>query len=207
MTKFLLLRHGETESNTKGKLQGCQDSPLTETGKNQAHLLGKKLKELAPDYLYSSDLGRAKQTAKIISEHTGLTPNYIETMRERSFGIFEGLTHAEILKSHSDIWEQYKNSDNDFTVPEGESRKDVMSKACKTLISLGEKHPDSTVAIATHGGTIYYFLQYLLDFPQEEKIRLFIKNCSINTIIYKNGDFIIDAIGDTAHLEKISICV
>ncbi len=199
-TRFMLIRHGETEYNKIKKLQGTQNSPLTEKGRDQAKLIGKRLSGSIPDYFYSSDLGRARETAGEISLFINKEPVLLEEMRERAFGIFEGENFEELKDKYPEVWGKHRNGGLDYKIPEGESKKDVMLKVDKVLRDLGEKHPNSTVAIVTHGGTISYFLQYILGFPSESSKKFPVKNCSINTVIYKDNDFIIDSIGDTLHL-------
>src|SRR3954468_9986848 len=102
MTDVLLIRHGETLWNQQGRMQGQDDSPLTTTGLEQARKLARRLKDVAFTTLYSSDLGRAHQTARCIADETGHEIVADQGLRERSFGIFEGLTNSEIEKRYPD---------------------------------------------------------------------------------------------------------
>src|SRR4051794_25442226 len=96
MTEILLIRHGETHWNKEGRMQGQNDSALTPLGLQQARHLGTRLKDVSFTALYSSDLGRAHQTARCIADATGHEVRADAGLRERCFGIFEGLTNAEI---------------------------------------------------------------------------------------------------------------
>ena len=94
VTELLLVRHGETLWNQQGRMQGQHDSPLTTVGLQQAKQLAQRLKDASFTALYSSDLGRAHQTARCIADETGHEIVADRGLRERNFGIFEGLTNA-----------------------------------------------------------------------------------------------------------------
>jgi len=96
MTEVLLVRHGETLWNTEGRIQGHLDSPLSSAGVAQAEVLARRLAAERPDGLYTSDLGRALQTAEPIACATGLVPQVDPKLRERSYGRFEGRIWSEI---------------------------------------------------------------------------------------------------------------
>src|SRR5262245_31004846 len=119
MTEILLIRHGETLWNREARMQGQNDSPLTETGLEQARKLARRLKTVAFTTLYSSDLGRAHQTARCIAEETGHEIVANEGLRERCFGIFEGLTNAEIQVKHPDHYVHFAAREPDFIMPGG----------------------------------------------------------------------------------------
>jgi len=95
MTQLILIRHGETLWNTERRMQGQLDSPLTERGLWQAQQLGLRLKDEPFTTLYSSDLPRAARTAEQIAIVTGHDILTDERLRERHFGVFEGLTQQE----------------------------------------------------------------------------------------------------------------
>jgi probable phosphoglycerate mutase len=94
MTQLILIRHGETVWNREHRMQGQRDSSLTATGVRQAHLLGRRFRHEKFGALYSSDLGRAYQTAHSVAEATGHTIIVDKRLRERHFGVFEGLTYC-----------------------------------------------------------------------------------------------------------------
>ena len=101
MTSFLLLRHGETVWNRAGRLQGWQDSPLSEAGCAQAEALAARLADERVDLLVASDLGRTRQTAAPIAARLGLDVVAEAGLRERCYGELEGMTWAEIEHAHT----------------------------------------------------------------------------------------------------------
>jgi len=96
ITRLILIRHGMTDWNKEKKYCGRRDIPLSDEGKNQALKLSRKLKSVNFDGVYSSDKKRAIQTARIIFK--GLRITKIKGLKELDFGVFEGLTHEEIMK-------------------------------------------------------------------------------------------------------------
>ena len=100
MTTILLARHGETDWNVERRVQGHSDTPLNDTGRAQARALAEELAGEPIDAVYSSDLVRAHETARIVAAQRGLEVTAIRDLRERNFGTWEGLTDEEIYVRH-----------------------------------------------------------------------------------------------------------
>src|SRR5688500_1894842 len=128
-TQLILLRHGETEWNSLGRLQGHQDSALNPEGLRQAEALAERLAPLSFQALYSSDLGRAVETARRIAARTGHALRQDTRLRERGVGILEGLTRQEAHQRHPAVFAEYKASRPDFVVPGGESSRQRLHHA------------------------------------------------------------------------------
>src|SRR4029079_3482461 len=96
MTTILLARHGETDWNVERRVQGHSDTPLNDTGRGQARALAEELAGEPIDAVYSSDLVRAHETARLVAEQRGLDVTAIRDLREKHFGTWEGLTDVEI---------------------------------------------------------------------------------------------------------------
>src|SRR3954452_24611267 len=94
-TTLLLVRHGETDWNAEGRLQGHTDRPLNEYGRRQAKELAARLAGGHVDAIYASDLSRARETAEIVGERLGLTVVIDPDLRETNWGTWEGLTGDE----------------------------------------------------------------------------------------------------------------
>ncbi|MEX1350284.1 MAG: histidine phosphatase family protein, partial [Desulfobacterales bacterium] len=122
-TTLLAIRHGETVWNEENRFQGHGDSPLTETGRNQVAALGRRMQKIRFDSLISSDLGRTRETASIIADFTGHSVEVDSRLRERNYGVLEGLTVPEIKARHSAVLDQLKSDDPDYIIPEGESHR------------------------------------------------------------------------------------
>jgi broad specificity phosphatase PhoE len=102
---FLLTRHGETDWNVEGRWQGHTDVPLNENGRAQARSIAEALRAEGLSGLVSSDLSRARETAEIVGAALGLAVAYVDAdLRERTFGVFEGLTRMECERLHPEAW-------------------------------------------------------------------------------------------------------
>ena len=149
MTKLLIVRHGQSEWNALGRWQGQADPPLTDVGENQAKKATKKLGLF--DSIVSSPLQRAKNTASIISEITGVGPvTSVVGLIERDAGPWQGLTRIEIEKG----WPGFLDSGHR---PEGyESNPDLLLRIFEVLkkISKSSKNSDS-ILIVSHAGIVH----------------------------------------------------
>jgi len=144
MTTLLLVRHGETDWNADGRLQGHTDRPLSDYGRRQARALGDQLKdeELEDEELeaiYSSDLARARETAEIVGERLGLPVVLDPDLREKDWGTWEGLTAVE----------------RDRVEFVGETTEAHQERILRALRRIAERHPgDRRVLVVTHGGSM-----------------------------------------------------
>ncbi len=154
-TCMYLLRHGETEFNVAGRLQGQQDSPLTARGRAQARAHGALLKTLIAEpgtwRVVASPLGRTMDTARLACAELGLPEAAIETdprLKEIAFGDWEGLTWAEVEARHPDLWAARERDRWGFVVPGGESNEMVALRAQAFL-----DEPRGNTIVVSHGTT------------------------------------------------------
>jgi broad specificity phosphatase PhoE len=151
LTKVLLVRHGATDWNIYKRAQGQADIPLDETGKLQALETAEQLSSLDIDAVYSSDLSRARDTAAAIANHQGLEVITDERFREIDQGEWTGLPVAEIARRWPDLWGAARHYN---ARPGGESPHQVRERALAALRDAVEAHPDGTIVVVSHGGTI-----------------------------------------------------
>ena len=139
MTTLLLVRHGETDWNAEGRLQGHTDRPLSDFGRRQAHELAEELDGEELEAIYSSDLARARETAEIVGRKLGLPTVLDPDLREKDWGTWEGLTAAE----------------RDRVEFVGESTEAHRDRILDVLRRISERHPgDGRVLVVTHGGSM-----------------------------------------------------
>jgi len=139
VTTLLLVRHGETDWNADGRLQGQTDRPLTEFGRRQARQLAEELGGERLDAIYSSDLSRARETAEIVGERLGLPVGLDADLREKDWGNWEGLTSVE----------------RDRVEFVGESTEAHQTRILRALRRIAERHPgNGRVLVVTHGGSM-----------------------------------------------------
>jgi len=141
------VRHGETDWNLTRRLQGHSDRPLNETGREQARNLAAELAGEDLEAVYSSDLSRAEETARIIAETRGLDVTALPELRERHFGSWEGLTDEE-------IHERFPEEIADGVLGDGESRDELHGRVHRALSRIAAEHPEATVLVVSHGGPL-----------------------------------------------------
>jgi broad specificity phosphatase PhoE len=138
MTELLLVRHGETDWNAEGRLQGHTDRPLSDYGRDQARQLADDLATEAFDVIYASDLARARETAEIVAERLDVPVNVDPDLREKNWGTWEGLTSTERL-------------DVELV---GESTEEHTRRMLAALGRIAARHPRGRVLVVTHGGSM-----------------------------------------------------
>jgi broad specificity phosphatase PhoE len=151
-----LARHGETDWNRDGRWQGWADVPLNVMGESQARALAERLRNRGISRVVASDLTRARQTAEIVAQALLLSPTAIDPeLRERGFGLFEGLTRDECASRHPDHWAIYRA---DATLPPGaEPAELVIERMCRA-VRRASSDP-GTALIVTHGSALRAFVR------------------------------------------------
>ncbi len=149
-------RHGETDWNAEGRLQGHADVPLNDRGRAQALGLAGALAGEGIGTLVASDLSRARETAEIVAGVLGRAPPAIDArLRERGFGAFEGRTKADLLAAEPDAWRAW-NEDVRARPPGGESHEDLALRvvAAASHAAVAHARPGSPVLLVSHGAAI-----------------------------------------------------
>jgi probable phosphoglycerate mutase len=152
--RIILWRHGQTLWNVERRFQGSTDVPLTEDGLAQARRAARLLVALKPDAIVSSDLQRAAHTAAELARLTGLEVAHDEGLRETYAGVWQGLTHEEIIERHGDQYAAWKRGEP-VRRGGGELESEVADRAAPVVLRHAEKLPDDgTLVVVSHGGTI-----------------------------------------------------
>lgn len=186
-------------------MQGQQDSPLTEVGVRQARQLALRLKEMPFAALYSSDLGRAYRTAVSISEETGHPVVCNIRLRERNFGIFEGLTNNEIRERYPEYHAIFSKRDPHFVMPGGESALEFRSRCLGCLAEIAMRHPGESAVVVAHGLVLDAVYRAALGMKIEQPRGFPLLNCSINTFRYEGGAWRAVAMCDVTHLNAADV--
>ncbi len=209
MGRLYLVRHGETEWNVEGRLTGHTDVGLSERGQRQAQAVARRLDGISFHAAYSSDLNRTAETARIIlAQHQEVTLTATSQLRERHYGVFEGLTAAERQTRYPDMFAASLSNDLDFAPTDGETLGQVGARMAAFVADLRERHLEETVLIAGHGGALRATLPALLDLPLEALWRLAMDNCSLSIVdTYPESDgvgAVLRLFNDTSHLNGVS---
>jgi len=160
MRSLVLARHGQTSWNALGKLQGHTDIALDDTGRHQARTLASTLAPAGIRVVWTSDLGRARETGEIIAAALGLAPPRTEPeLRERKFGVFEGLTRDECASQHPEHWAAWLAQTT--APPGGEPREEAVVRLGRALERIAARE-EGPALVVTHGGVMRLWLMQLL---------------------------------------------
>jgi probable phosphoglycerate mutase len=202
-TRVIIVRHGQTQWNLKLIRQGHLDSPLTDRGIAQAKALGKRLAQEGFNALYSSDLGRAVQTAEMIGAVTGHCVVIDERLRERNLGVFQGLGRDEIERRFPEEYRLHRSIGPDYVIPSGESVRQQVERNLLCLAELGAKHVAETIVVVTHGGVLSGLFRHTFSIPFSAPRRFEFMNASLNVFNYENGSWFLQTWGDVSHLGTV----
>lgn len=198
-TKLIVIRHAETTWNRDKRMQGTTDTPLSDVGRAQAQALGRRLAGRDFSALYSSDLSRARDTARAIAEHTGRELVIDPRLQERRFGIFEGLVAAEILSRYPEEHARFASRDPDYEVPGGESASHFAQRCLGCLAEIAGRHRGEEIVVVTHGLVLdsLYRAAHGLEHGAPRPVPLI--NASVNLFGY-GGTWRMELWGDVSHL-------
>lgn len=167
MRRLVLLRHGQTDYNVAGRMQGHLDSVLTAAGREQAALAAPAIAALTPDRLISSDLARAVDTAEAVSTASGLPVKLDPRLRETHLGEWQGRTVEDIEAGWPGALARWR-ADPEWAPPSGESRLEVVRRSLPVVEELDDEladGQDSAVVLVAHGGLIAGLVCGLLALP------------------------------------------
>ncbi|RJQ06168.1 MAG: histidine phosphatase family protein [Bacillota bacterium] len=184
MVTLYLIRHGQTDWNRERRWQAQLDVPLNDHGRGQALELGTWISRLPLGTLYSSDLGRALETARIVAEcfPKGLSVSPDHRWREFDAGALAGYTIAELRELYPDWWEADQRDPVGTTAPGGESFRDMVARVTQAATELAEKHPAQTVGVVTHGGPVRALVSHVLGLTGQHLDSLYIDNCGLTVV-------------------------
>jgi len=201
-TRILLLRHGETAWNAELRLQGQLDIDLNDTGRRQALLLGQRLAGEGLAAIYSSDLLRARATAAPLAQLTGLPVVTDVALRERGFGVFEGLTHAEIELRFPDEARRWRHREPGFGPGGGEPLDAFCARSVAAVARLAAAHAGELIAVVSHGGVLDCLYRAAvgaeLDAPRSWQVG----NACVNRLLFTGQGFMLIGWDDRAHLDE-----
>ncbi len=202
MTTFLILRHGETLWNRAGRLQGWQNSALSDAGRAQAAALAARLAGERVDAIVASDLGRTRETAVPIAARLGLPLALDAGLRERCYGELEGLTWPEIERTRPRDYRRLVARDPDYLAPGGESGTQFHDRVVSALVHLARRHEGRSVAVVTHGGVLGIVYRHAKDIALEMPRTFAAPNAAVNRVRISGRRWHIDAWADTGHLPE-----
>jgi probable phosphoglycerate mutase len=199
-TRLCVVRHGETEWNAGKRIQGQIDIPLSALGHAQARATGNALLGEGFAAIYSSDLVRTRQTAEATA-HLAHLPLQLDTgLRERHYGIFQGLTYAEAALRHPAEYARHKARDPRFVPEGGESLLDLAARIGSACEAIVRRHAGQAAALFTHGGVLDILYRQAAGQPLTTARDFAIPNCAINWFEVVNGCWTLLSWAERDHL-------
>lgn len=204
MTRFILVRHGQTEWNRIERFRGRADVPLNENGEKQAEATGERIaNEWQVNAVYASPLSRAIRTAEAIAVHYSLPVQPHPGLIDINYGDWQGLTPEEVArrwKNELDCW--YRQPDI-CRIPGGESLDELRQRGMQTIQYLAKQHEGQTIVVVGHTVINRVLLLAILGLGNDRFWHLRQDTCAINVFEEENGDFTLVSLNDTCHLNTL----
>jgi broad specificity phosphatase PhoE len=200
MQRLLLIRHGESEWNRDGIIQGVQDSALSDLGREQSAQLRKRLDLEKIDVVYSSTATRAMDTARIALGHR-LDIEARSKLCEINLGEWEGVEASALKRRLPEETAMWFRQPSRVRIKGGETLRAFRSRTTREIELIRGQHQDVGIVIVTHGGVICTYLTSLLGLKLDDMWRFKILNASITRVIFPMGRPRIDALNDVGHLD------
>ena len=206
MCEIIIVRHGETVANQTGVLQGQSNSPLDETGRAQARAAAKRLAGESFDAAFSSDLGRAMETAEIILQyHPDLALIPTKELREWDLGVLQGRPYAELRVEYPEIMAAFKTPCDDFAVPQGESLGDFQKRVSAFLDRIAEEYQGKRLLFVSHGGTTQRIFRHVVGPLSPGNIQPLCANAGISVIQHLAAGWRLVTWSETSHLANLTL--
>jgi broad specificity phosphatase PhoE len=205
--QLILVRHAETQANVESRWQGQrQEGVLTPRGQRQiervAQRLSREKNRIAA--IYTSPLVRARATAKGIGAAVGQDPIVKENLTEMDFGDLDSWTMPEIAEERPEFFAAWRDfADSELTWPGGESRRDFWDRVTTGWNQILTRHPQDTIVIVAHGGSLRVGIGHLLDWPPTVFFSYNLDNCSLSRVVYEYERWRLLTLNDTCHLDSL----
>ncbi len=202
--EILLIRHGETAWNRERRMQGHIDIPLNDEGRRQASAVGLALAGERPQAIVASDLQRARDTAQAIADVHQLPLQLSDTLRERCYGAFEGMTYQEISERYPEAMRQWKVRDLHARFPAGERDAETLhefhQRCIRAVTDIARRHEYGKIVIVAHGGVLDCLHRAATGMALEAERNFSIINAAINRLHWDGRAFSLLKWGDDTHL-------
>ena len=195
------MRHGESIWNAERRVQGQLDPPLSAEGRRQAGQLARRLAGRQLAGFYTSDLERAKETARVIGEAVGLAPEPMPGLREIYLGEWEGLRTDELAARFPSAWKRWVREPDWDLVPGAEGAAAFELRVGEAVAAIFERHPQGEVLVVTHGGVIQVALHEAIGRTSRGLFVFKIQNTSISILERRHGRLTVGGVNDIGHLE------
>lgn len=203
--QIILTRHGEVEGIHPERFRGRMELELTALGCRQAKAVAERIAaEFTPQALYTSPMGRCRQTGAEIGLACGLNPQVLDGVNDLDYGDWQWKTHEEVKTAHSQTYALWKTAPQWVRFPGGESLQDLALRTADGLRVLLQRHADHTVVLVGHDSVNRALLLHALDLPLSAYWRITQKPCCLNLFsVDAQGKVALQLVNDTAHLRGV----
>ncbi|MCH8864021.1 MAG: histidine phosphatase family protein [Chloroflexi bacterium] len=202
-TTVLLVRHGQTESNVEGYYMGWLDEDINQMGYAQARALSARLANQPIDIIYTSPLRRTFNTASVLAEPHKLEPKVLDDLIEIHQGDWEGMHVDKISQGWPEQWRHTRTDPTDFTMPNGESFKEVTERSVRAFYKIVADNPDRQVVLVAHEIVVKVIIVHTLGATNSIYRHFDLSNASLSVIRVAEGKPHLVVLNDTTHLDGI----
>ncbi|MDD2721439.1 MAG: histidine phosphatase family protein [Gallionella sp.] len=204
-TRICFIRHGETDWNVVKRIQGQTDIPLNDTGRKQALAMAFNAGHHDFNAIYCSDLMRTVETANALAERRDLKVKTLPLLRERHYGIFQGITAVEGLQRHPEAHACYMARDLNYDFEIGESMLSFETRVKAAVEHLCRHHTGETIVAVTHAGVLDILYRHATGRPLHTPRDFVIPNCALNWFHFDGQGWHLEAWDDHHHLAKVML--
>jgi 2,3-bisphosphoglycerate-dependent phosphoglycerate mutase len=201
--RLIVVRHGETFYNIEDRLTGQADIPLSPLGERQAVRVGAYLANEKLDCIVSSDLQRARATARAIATHHALPVEEDPDIREIALGNWEGMLSSEIAIMEPEMMAQWRANSSLFAPPGGENLIQLHTRVARALDRWYARYPDGSIVWVAHGGMIGVLICHLLKIDVNRRRQFHLDNASVSEFLYDSERMRIFCLNETAFLHGL----
>jgi len=199
ITTLLLIRHGQTDSNTNGHYMGWSQEDLNQKGYEQVQLLSKRLADTEIDTIYTSPLKRARTTAETVAKPHTLDLIEMDDLIEINLGDWQGLHASDIVKKWPDMWQQSRVDPSVLSWPNGESFAEAARRSVQAFNLIVEACQGKVVAVVTHDIIVRIMAMHVLGISYSTYRRMEIGNASFTKIVATDNKKQLITLNDTSH--------
>ena len=201
MSRIILVRHGHVDWLAPERFRGRDELPLSSLGRRQAQAVaGYIAASWKPEAVYTSPLGRCRETGAAIAAHLRLEPQPIEGLADIDYGEWQGLTRQQAKERWPDETELWFRAPHLAAIPGGETLAAVLSRTSAAVQDALRHHPDETVVLVGHDSVNRVLLLFALELPLSCYWNLHQDPCGISELLFDNDSFVICSINQTQHL-------
>ena len=204
MVRIILARHGHVDWLAPERFRGRAELPLSDLGRRQAQALARYIAATwKPDAVYTSPLGRCRETGAEIAAPFRLELRPVDGLADIDYGEWQGLTRDEAQERWPDETELWFRTPHIAAIPGGETLAGLLSRTSAALRDILWRHPDQTVVLVGHDSVNRLLLLFALEAPLSRYWHLRQEPCAVNELFFDNDSFIIGSINQTQHLSGL----